>query len=320
MSKLGLALLFLALAPSVVVEATDKVRMGFPDLAAQFLPLPLAEKRDFLKEQGLQGEFIRIRPAISSAALVSGEIDYDTVLGNGIGAAIRGLPVRVVACFLPATPIALISRSEFKSVQDLKGKNIGLNTFGGTLESIARLISKHYGLEPDKDIKFLATGTVESRFAAMQQGLTAATLGSPPIDFLGKKLGFVVLARANELFNFPASGLVASVRAIKEKPDQIKRVIKAGIKASRYIRQNREGTLPVMTEWLKIDKEIASVTYDSVWKAFTEDGTLPENGLRVAIDEARRVGKVERDVSFGEVADLSILREAQKELGITTGK
>ena len=320
MSKLGLALLFLVLAPSVVVEAADKVRMGFPDLAAQFLPLPLAEKRDFLKEQSLQGEFIRIRPAISSAALVSGEIDYDTVLGNGIGAAIRGLPVRVVACFLPATPIALISRPEFKSVQDLKGKTIGLNTFGGTLESISRLMAKHYGLEPDKDIKFLATGTVESRFAAMQQGLTAATLGSPPIDFLGKKLGFVVLARANELFNFPASGLVASVRAIKEKPDQIKRVIKAGIKASRYIRQNREGTLPVMTEFLKIDKEIASVTYDSVWKAFTEDGTLPENGLRVAIDEARRVGKVERDVSFGEVADLSILREAQKELGITTGK
>jgi len=315
MYKLGLALLFL-LGEFAILDAADRVRMGFPDLAAQFLPLPLAEKRDFLKEQGLQGEFIRIRPAISSAALVSGEIDYDTVLGNGIGAAIRGLPVRVVACFLPATPIALISRSEFKSVQDLKGKNIGLNTFGGTLESIARLISKHYGLEPDKDIKFLATGTVESRFAAMQQGLTAATLGSPPIDFLGKKLGFVVLARANELFNFPASGLVASVRAIKEKPDQIKRVIKAGIKASRYIRQNREGTLPVMTEWLKIDKEIASVTYDSVWKAFTEDGTLPESGLRVAIDEARRVGKVERGVLFSEVADLSILREAQRELAV----
>jgi len=315
MYKLGLALLFL-LGEFAILDAADRVRMGFPDLAAQFLPLPLAEKRDFLKEQGLQGEFIRIRPAISSAALVSGEIDYDTVLGNGIGAAIRGLPVRVVACFLPATPIALISRSEFKSVQDLKGKNIGLNTFGGTLESIARLISKHYGLEPDKDIKFLATGTVESRFAAMQQGLTAATLGSPPIDFLGKKLGFVVLARANELFNFPASGLVASVRAIKEKPDQIKRVIKAGIKASRYIQQNREGTLPVMTEWLKIDKEIASVTYDSVWKAFTEDGTLPESGLRVAIDEARRVGKVERGVSFSEVADLSILREAQRELAV----
>ncbi|HEX7230382.1 MAG TPA: hypothetical protein VF452_08305 [Candidatus Binatia bacterium] len=61
------------------------------------------------------------------------------------------------------------------------------------------------------------------------------------------------------------------------------------------------------------------MTYDSVWKAFTEDGMLRENGLRVAIEEAKCVGKVERDVSFSEVADLSILREAQKELA-TAGK
>jgi len=298
-------------------DAAEKIRLGFPDLAAQFIPLPLAEKKDFFKEQGLQGEFIRIRPAISSAALVSGEIDFDTVLGNGVAAAIRGIPVKVVACYLPATPIALIARPEFKSVQELKGKTIGLNTYGGTLESTARLFVKHFGLDPDKDVKFLATGTVDSRFAAMKQGLTAATLGSPPLDFLGKKLGFIVLARAHELFNFPASGLVASMRKIKEKPDEIKRVIKAGIKGSRYIRQNRDGTLPVMMEWLKIDKEIAAVTYGSVWKAFSENGSLPENGLRIAIEEAKRVGKVEREVSLSEVADLSILREAQKELGIS---
>ena len=297
-------------------HAADKLRFGFPDLAAQFIPLPLAEQRGFFKEEGLQGEFIRIRPAISTAAMVSGEIDYDAVIGNGIGAAIRGLPVKVVACFLPATPIALIVRPEFKSVQELKGKAIGLNTFGGTLESIARLIVKHFGLDPDKDVKFLATGTADSRFAAMKQGLTAATLGSAPLDFLGNKLGFVVLARANELFSFPASGLVATVKSIKERPDEIKRVIKAGIKANRYIHQNREGTMQMMMSWLKIDKEVAGATYQSVAKAFNDDGGLTEKGLRVAIDEAKRIGKVDREVSLSEVADLSILRQAQKELGI----
>src|SRR5438093_277557 len=309
---IGLTIL-LCCAPA---QAADKLRIGFPDLAAQFVPLPLGEKRGFFKEEGLQAEFIRIRPAISSAALVSGEIDYDMVIGNGLGAAIRGLPVKVVACFLPATPIALIARPEFKSIQDLKGKTIGLNTFGGTLESLSRLIAKHFGLDPDKDIKFLATGTVDSRFAAMKQGLTAATLGSPPIDFLGKKLGFIVLARANELFSLPASGLVATVKSIKERPDEIKRLIKAGIKANRYIHQNREGTIQAMMEWLKIDKEIAGVTYESVSKAFNDDGSLSEKGLRLAIEEAKRVGKVDREVSLSEVADLSILKQAQKELGI----
>ena len=298
------------------VQAADRVRIGFPDLAAQFLPLPLGQQKGFFQEEGLQAEFIRIRPAVSAAALVAGEIDYDTVIGNGIGAAIRGLPLKIVAAYVPAAPIALIARPELKSVQELRGKAIGLNTYGGTLESIARLICKHFGLDPDKDVKFLPTGTVDSRFAAVKQGLTAATLGSPPLDFLGKKLGFVVLARAHELFSFPASGLVAIVKKIKERPDEVKRVIKAGIKANRYIHQERDGTIQVMTAFLKIDKEIAAATYESVVKAYNDDGGVPENGLRLVIEEAKRIGRVDRDIPLAEVADLSILREAQKELGI----
>jgi len=315
MKKIFLALLSIYVLHASA-DAADKIRIGFPDLAAQFLPLPLGEVKGFFHEEGLQAEFIRIRPAISSAALVSGEIDYDAVIGNGIAAAIRGLPVRVVAAYVPAAPIALIARPEIKSIPDLRGKPIGLNTFGGALESIARLMFKHFGLDPDRDAKFLATGTIDSRFAAMKQNLTAATLGSPPIDFLGRKLGFIVIARAHELFSFPASGLVASVRKIKEKPDEVKRVIKAGIKANRYIQQNREGTIQVMVAWLKIDKEIAAVTYDSVAKAYNEDGGVPERGLRLNIEEAKRVGKVDREISFAEVADLTILREAQKELAL----
>ena len=311
-----LAALFTIIVLPLPVHAADKIRIGFPDLAAQFVPLPLAEMKGFFQEEGLQAEFIRIRPAISSAALVAGEIDYDAVIGNGIGAAIRGFPVRVIASYVPAAPMALIARPEFKTVPDLRGKTIGLNTYGGTLESIARLIFKHYGLDPDKDAKFLPTGTLDSRFAAMKQGITAATLGSPPIDFLGTKLGFIVIARAQELFNFPASGLVAAVKKIKDKPDEVKRVIKAGIKATRYIHREREGTIQVMMAWLKIDKEMATVTYDSVVKAYNDDGGVPESGLRLGIEEARRVGKLDREISFIDVADLAILREAQKELGL----
>jgi ABC-type nitrate/sulfonate/bicarbonate transport system substrate-binding protein len=311
-----LAGLFAVFFLDISIHAAEKIRIGFPDLAAQFVPLPLAEMKGFFQEEGLQAEFIRIRPAISSAALAAGEIDYDAVIGNGIAAAIRGFPVRVVASYVPAAPMALIARPEFKSVPELRGKTIGLNTYGGTLESIARLIFKHYGLDPDRDAKFLPTGTLDSRFAAMRQGLTAATLGSPPIDFIGTKLGFIVIARAQELFNFPASGLVAAVKKIKEKPDEVKRVIKAGIKATRYIHQQREGTMQVMTAWLKIDKEMAAVTYDSVVKAYNDDGGVPESGLRLGIDEAKRVGKLDREISFTDVADLALLREAQKELGL----
>jgi NitT/TauT family transport system substrate-binding protein len=310
----------LALLAIVILEtsalAVEKIRIGVPELNAQFLPLALAEKRGYFKEDGLQGEIIRINPTVALAALVSGELDYWTVIGNSVGAIIQGAPLRVLACYVPGSPSALIVRPEFKSVQELKGKAIGLNTSGGALESIGRLIFKHFGLDPDKEIKFLPLGTNERRFSAMKQGLTAGTMGSPPLDFLGKKMGFVVLARAYELFSYPTSGVIASARKIKEKPDEVKRVIAAGIKATRYIRQNREGTIQFMTEWSKIDREMATATYDSVLKLFNDDGSVPDKGLLLVIDELRKLGKVEREISVKEVADLSLLREAQKELGI----
>ena len=310
----------LALLAIVILEtsalAVEKIRIGVPELNAQFLPLALTEKRGYFKEDGLQGEIIRINPTVALAALVSGELDYWTVIGNSVGAIIQGAPLRVLACYVPGSPSALIVRPEFKSVQELKGKAIGLNTSGGALESIGRLIFKHFGLDPDKEIKFLPLGTNERRFSAMKQGLTAGTMGSPPLDFLGKKMGFVVLARAYELFSYPTSGVIASARKIKEKSDEVKRVIAAGIKATRYIRQNREGTIQFMTEWSKIDREMATATYDSVLKLFNDDGSVPDKGLLLVIDELRKLGKVEREISVKEVADLSLLREAQKELGI----
>jgi len=61
---------------------------------------------------------------------------------------------------------------------------------------------------------------------------------------------------------------------------------------------------------------MATATYESVWKVFNEDGGLPENGIRLLIEEGKRQAKVEREVSAAEVADLSILKEAQKALGI----
>jgi ABC-type nitrate/sulfonate/bicarbonate transport system substrate-binding protein len=221
-----------------------------------------------------------------------------------------------VACYVPSVPFAFISRPEFKSVQELRGKTIGVNVFGSPLEIIGKLIFKHFGLDPDKEIKFLATGPTEARFASMKQGSTVATLVSTPGDFLGKKMGFVVLARSQELFSYPTSGLVANVKKIKEKPDEIKRVIKVGIKANHYIRQNREDTIQFMMEWMKIDKEMAMATYESTWKIYNEDGSVPEDGLRLIIEEAKKALKVNREVSFNEVVDLSILKEAQRELGI----
>lgn len=295
-------------------HAADKIRIGFPEFNSSTFTLPLAHIKGFFNEEGLQAELIRIRSAIALPSLTSAEIDYHTVVAPAVTAALRGIPVRVVACFTPGLTTAIIARPDIKTMQELKGKTIGLNSIGGGLESTVRLMLKHYGIDPDKEVKFLATGGADTRFAALKQGLTHATAGSTPVDYLGKKMGYLVLARAYDLFSYPNTGLVASLKSIKDNPERLKRVIRAGIKANRYILANRDGTIEVMMKWMRIDKETAAATYDGSVESFNDDGSVTESGLRIAIDEAKKAAGINREVAFGEISDFTMLREAQREM------
>jgi hypothetical protein len=69
----------------------------------QFMTFPLAQKRGVLKEEGIEAEIIRISAAAGRAALSGGEVDYSTGIGGtAIGGALSGVPIKVVACYVPA--------------------------------------------------------------------------------------------------------------------------------------------------------------------------------------------------------------------------
>ena len=278
------------------------------------MTFPLAHKQGFLKEEGIDAEIIRVTGGAASAAMSGGQLDYST--GMAISGAITGgYPVKVVACFVPAPVFSLVARSEIKSVQELRGKTVGISTFGGLSIFGAQVIAKHFGLDPEKDLKFVAVGAVEGRFIRLTQGLLDAAILAPPLDSEAKKKGFNILARAEDILIFPETGLVTGMKKIQGNPDEIKRVIKAGIKANRYIRSNRDGTIQFIMEWLKVNREVATATYDGVVKVYNEDPSVCEKGLRVMIDERKQALKINREVAVSEVADLSLIREALREMG-----
>jgi len=315
MRKTFLALVFFLVFHSPL-QAEDKIRVSISSLDVAFLTGGVAFKRGFFKEEGLDAELIRMNANISITALVNGDIDYTLIFGSVVRAAVRGFPLRVVAGFLDSSTHTLIARPEFKSVKDLKGRTLGVSSFGATADVVARMMIKHFGIDPEKEMKIIALGPDRARFAALKEEVVDVAVISPPADSEGKKLGFNVLARAYELFSFPFIGLGANVKKIKERPDEVKRAVRALIKANRYIRQNRDGAIQVMMEWGRTDRESATATYESTWKVFNLDGNIPEDGLRLVIEQAKQALKITREVSPNEIADLTLLREAQRELGV----
>jgi NitT/TauT family transport system substrate-binding protein len=294
--------------------AADKIRIGFAP-GASSTPLPLARKKGFFREEGIEAEVIRMSSTVAAAALASAEADY--VIGmSALRGAIQGLPLKVVASYIQGSTQTLVARSDIKTVSELKGRTITIGTPGGSPDRHARLMIKHFGLQPDKDVKFASGGLTEGRLARLQQGLIDATVVPVPLDLQAKKLGLNVLARAYEIFSYPEGGLVTTTMKIKGKPDEVKRVIRAGIKASRFIKTNRDATIQFLMEWQRIDKEIATGTYEYLSKATNESGSLSEDGFRLMIEEIKELAKVSREIPMSDVADFSILTVAQKELGI----
>ena len=124
------------------------------------------------------------------------------------------------------------------------------------------------------------------------------------------------MARSYEIYKPTSFGLITTTRKIKEKRNEVKRMIVAGIKTSRYIRANPDPTVQSLMELFRTDQEMAGANYDYLSKTLNDDGSPTENGFRLLIEDIKESVKVNREVSFNEVSDLSILREAQKELGI----
>ncbi len=185
-------LVFLTL--SAPVQAADKIRISMTGFAGQFMTFPLAQKRGFLKEEGVEAEIVRISAAAGRAALTNGDIDYSTGIGGtAINGALSGIPIRVVACFVPAPVLGLVARPEFKTVQALKGKTIAILIPGGVAHFAARAMVRHVGLDPEKEMKYLAVGPPDARYAALTQGLVEAAILGPPLDFEARKQGYNIL-------------------------------------------------------------------------------------------------------------------------------
>jgi NitT/TauT family transport system substrate-binding protein len=297
-------------------HSADRVRIGVSNYNISNLTVGVAQTRDFFKQEGIDAEIIRMNPNVATMALVSGDVDYTTLIGSVIGANLKGAKLKMIACSQDRTPLAIVAKPEFKSVKDLKGRTIAVGSYGSTPDIIARMVVKHFGLDPESDIKVLALGSDGARLAALKEGVVDAIIVAPPVDFEGQKMGFNIISRAGDIFQFPYNGLATSVRKISENPGEIKRVLRAMIRANGFIRKNKEGTVQVLVNWARTKPEFAAAGYDSSVGVFSPDGTIPEDGLRIVIENFRKSMNINRQIPLTEVSDNTLLFEVQRELGI----
>ena len=151
------------------LHAADKTRIAVTNFNLSYLPVGVAIKRGFFKDEGLDVEVIRMNTPNTVTAMITGDVGYTMLFGSVIRAALRGMPLRAMASLLDSPTYAFIARAEFKSLNDLTGSTVGIANFGGTDEVTARLIFKSQGIDADRELKFIAVGTDRARLAALKE-------------------------------------------------------------------------------------------------------------------------------------------------------
>ncbi len=199
------------------VDALDRIRIAVSNPNMPNLTVAVAQKKSFFKDENIDAEIIRMNPNVAITALATGDVDYCQLFGAVVGGAIAGLPVRIVAGFLDNWPMTLIAQPEYKSLKELKGKTLGISSFGATPDVGARMMLQQAGLDPEKDIKVLALGSDAARLTALKQRVVDVVVISPPADAQMEKQGYRILARAYELFSFPYLPTVLSVKIARRR-------------------------------------------------------------------------------------------------------
>jgi len=315
---LWLLILALAAAPAFGQEKRN-VRMVFVSLAWNSeIPFRAALARGFFKQQGLSVEPILIRGGPAAiAALVSGEVDFAAIGGAQavFRSRARGLDLSIVGCTSSTTNYILLGNKQTRTVEDLRGKMIGVTGAGTYSEFAMKAFLKKHNINPDKDVTLRAIGGTVLRAAAIEKGIIAAAPFSPEDGVRLLKAGYSLISNLSESLGIPQNIIVTRNEVLEKYPDMSKRVLKAYIQGMQLAKFNKKEAIRAGYDaGLTGDPEIVNAAWDLYAPGLTADLSIVTSGLQQMLDEDIRAGLVDKNFTLDRVINDRILKIAQQEL------
>jgi ABC-type nitrate/sulfonate/bicarbonate transport system substrate-binding protein len=298
------------------LRAQQHLAVSYPGIAGYNIPFWVAIDADEFKKVGLQIDSVLISGGSRSMqALLSGGLDFANVSGGvSVQAALSAAEVTIIATAVNSMSAGVIAAKEIKSYQDLRGKKIGIASFGGNNDIGLRFAFKKNNINPDKDVTFLQLGGERNRLTALERGVIAATIMSPPGLFVAEAEGFTRLGDLNAMgMRYPELSAVARKRDLKERRDVVRRFLRGYLEGVRVMKSNRDATVRVIEKYIHVGSRTEALkTYDYFVKSISDTLRTDREGISefLATLEARTPGAAKRNPN--DFIDESVLEEARQ--------
>ena len=300
---------------------SEQVRTVIPRATLNYLSVPVAEVKGYFRDQNLENQTIIIPGSTVIAALVSGNVDYSGAGGTGMRAALHGAPIKAVMFQTEKVTWYLLAAPEIQKISDLRGKRIAVGTIGDTQDALITMLAEREGVAA-KELSRVAmpARNTTTTILSLKTGAFSAAVVNADESLLGEKEGLRTLAFVGDLFPYPFQGFVATDKMIAERPNDVKRWLRAMARALMFIRERPEEAADIAMKKIPMGNMTRPLVIEGI-RRFAKslpDGVpgLPTpQGIKNLMEfDVKAPLKLKEDIPPDRVMNFKLMREVKEEL------
>ncbi|MBM4260049.1 MAG: ABC transporter substrate-binding protein [Deltaproteobacteria bacterium] len=303
-------LCWLALAETVRAQP---VVFGYSSITSVFLPLWIGKEAGLYKKDGIDVQLVYIPTSSTMGqAMFAREVHISTVNSTTVvQSGLQGGDLVLMGALINTTAFYIMARPEVATVQDLKGKRVGVTRLGSSSDFAMREYLQKNKLQPGRDVNILQIGGMPELAAALNSNAISAAPISSPMSYVAEQRGNKILANlANEGIYFVIAGISTSRRFMRERRADAKAFLRGYGRSVHYMYQHKEESKKILRKYVKIDDPGALEGSVQYAYDFTEKIPLVKReGVQVVLDQEAPKNPQAKSSSAEQFYDNSLVQE-----------
>ena len=275
----------------------------------------VAKDARLFEKHGLDATPIFISGSIRGIqSILAGEIAIGEGGGPGLASArLAGGEVVAIAGNVNVLPYYLVSQPTIKKPEDLKGKIGGNHIAGTTAEFALRVGLKKIGLDPVKDVNLRVIGGSIERMVALQKGIVNFTVVTEAGKAMAEKLGFPMIVDMAALqIPFPQNGIYASTKFVRERPDTVRRYVRAYVEAIHYFKTHKEDSIKIMQKYSRMaDRKPVEESWDWHVQYIPNAPYAPVDGYQTILQDMAATNPKAAQANARDFIDSRFIKELE---------
>jgi ABC-type nitrate/sulfonate/bicarbonate transport system substrate-binding protein len=292
----------------------EEVSVSYATFTASYMDHLVAFERGYFTEEGLTLNRIIVGGGIATQTLVANKLDFSSSGSSAISAAIRGGPVKVIYTNLSRPGYKLVTNKlEIRTMQDLIGRKIAINTHGDTGHLATLLLLKKHHINP-KSVLFIAVRSNDAKLPAFLAGaVDAAPLTAGEITKIGPDKGRIFADFRTEI-QMVYTGVAVSNRFLAERPMTVERFMRGLAKGREHARRFKEQTVAIVSKHNPLPVEALSLDYDIALGSMTEEGWISDETLNEEVKTRAELVNATQVPDVRTIFDYTPIKKAYADL------